>query len=111
MKFPVPANLLSVIKILIPPKGIRRDFEGSELLDYVEDDPYLFEDKNKGEKTSDESESEDENDEGNAETQAATENQSTVEAPSSSKIPSLANIAQDPLMNKNAKILLHCKSS
>ena len=45
LKSPVPVNLLSVIKKLIPPKGIRRVFEGSELLDYIEDDLYLFEDE------------------------------------------------------------------
>ena len=37
---PVPAKLLTVIKQLFPPKGIRRNLEGTELLDYVEDDPF-----------------------------------------------------------------------
>ena len=43
---PVPAKLLTVIKQLIPPKGIRRNLEGTELLHYVEDDPYLLFEEN-----------------------------------------------------------------
>ena len=43
---PVPAKLLAFIKQLIPPKGIRRNLEGTELLDYVEDDPYLLFEEN-----------------------------------------------------------------
>ena len=43
METPVPANLQVVIKQLISPKCIRRnDLEGSELLDYVEDDLYVI---------------------------------------------------------------------
>ena len=56
---PVPAKLLTVIKQLIPPKGIRRNLEGTELLDYVEDDPYfLFEENDKN--VNEENESDDE---------------------------------------------------
>ena len=59
---PVPANLLTVIKKLIPPKDIRRNLDGSKLLDYVEDNPYVFEeeDGNAIDDTSDESGSDDE---------------------------------------------------
>ena len=103
LKSPVPVNLLSVIKNLIPPKGIHRDFEGSELLDYVEDDPYLFEDdESKTNETPDESGSESDDD---VETQPETSNQTTVETARSSKIPSLTNITEDPLINKDAKFL------
>ena len=39
----MPANLLTVIKKLIPLKGMRRNLEGSKFLGYVEDDPSFFE--------------------------------------------------------------------
>ena len=42
---PVPANLLTVIKKLIPLKGMRRNLEGSKLLGYVEDGPSFFEEE------------------------------------------------------------------
>ena len=68
---PVPANLLTVIKKLIPLEGTRRNLEGSELLDYVENNPYLLEeeeDGNASDDTSDESRSDNEN--SDVETQA-----------------------------------------
>ena len=68
---PVPANLLTVMKKLIPPEGTRRNLEGSELLDYVENNPYLLEeeeDGNASDDTSDESRSDNEN--SDVETQA-----------------------------------------
>ena len=41
-KSPLPTSLLTFIKVLIPPKGIRRkNIEGSELLNYVEHYFYL----------------------------------------------------------------------
>eukprot|EP00795_Rhopilema_esculentum_P002492 gene2492-18155_t len=91
LKSPVPVNLLSVIKNLIPPKGIHRDFKGSELLDYVENNPHLLEDdENETNKTLDEGGSESDDD---------------VETQRSSKILSLTNITEDPLINKDAKFL------
>ena len=55
---PVPAKLLTVIKQLIPPKGIRRNLEGTELLDHVEDDPYVLFEEN-DENINEENESDD----------------------------------------------------
>ena len=58
----LPATLQALIKQIIPPKGIRRKaIEGAELLDYVDDDPYLFDDDDDG-IDCDESGSDDEND-------------------------------------------------
>lgn len=102
---PVPANLQSVIKNLIPPKGIRRNNEGLELLDYVEDDPFLFEDEDSNETdgTSDESDGE----QNDAETQHEIPSTVGVEATAnpSNTIPSLANVSDDPLINKDAMFL------
>ena len=97
---PLPAKLLTVIKQLIPPKGIRRNLEGTELLDYVEDDPYfLFKENDKN--VNEENESDDEE---NSEVETQAEIASTVEtagtATSSNTIPSLTNITDDPLINK-----------
>ena len=42
LKSKVPNSLQEVVRKLIPPKGIRRiTMEGTELLDYMEDDPSL----------------------------------------------------------------------
>ena len=41
----LPANLQALIKQVIPPKSIRRKaIEGAELLDYGDDETYLFDD-------------------------------------------------------------------
>ena len=70
---PLSTSLLAVTKGLIPPKGIRRkNIEGSELLDYVEDDLYLVDEDVQHEIESNESESDNKNgevDEENEETQ------------------------------------------
>ena len=104
---PLPANLLAVIKNIIPPKGIRRNLEGSELLDYVEDDPYLFEEieenGNWTDETSDESGNDDDNNDVQMQTEPAVE--VITQANSSSTIPSLTNVCDDPLINKDAKFL------
>ena len=36
LKSDVPNNLKTIVKQLIPPKGIKRNFEGSELLEYMD---------------------------------------------------------------------------
>ena len=101
----MPAKLLTVIKQLIPPKGIWRKLEGTELLDYVEDNPYLlFEENDKNINKKNESD-----DEENSEVETQAEIASTVEiagtAASSSTIPSLTSVTDDPLINKDAKFL------
>ena len=97
----VPAMLLTVIKQLTPPKGIRRNLE---LLDYVEDDPYLNDEND--ENINEENESDDEE---NSEVETQAEIASTVEiagtATSSNTIPSLTTVTDDPLINKDAKFL------
>ena len=71
----MPAKLLTVIKQLIPPKGIWRKLEGTELLDYVEDNPYLlFEENDKNINKKNESD-----DEENSEVETQAEIASTVE--------------------------------
>ena len=87
----MPANLLSVIKKLIPPKGIRRNLEGSELLDYVEDDPYLFEeeDGNTIDDTSGESGTDDENNYVETQTEITSTVKVSTTANSTNAIPSL----------------------
>ena len=75
------------------------------MLDYVEDDPYLlFEEKD--ENINEENESDDEE---NSEFERQAEIASTVEiagtATSSNTIPSLTNVTDDPLINKDAKFL------
>ena len=108
METPVPANLQVVIKQLIPPKGIRRnDLEGSELLDYVEDDPYVIDEgdhTNLSDGINEESGSDDENSIVEAQTEATPTVELATEAHSKT-IPSLANISDDPLINKDAKFL------
>lgn len=109
METPAPAKLLVVVEQLIPPKGIRRNnLEGSELLDYVGDDPYLIDkgddDTNLSDEISKESGSADEN--SIAEEQI--EDTSTIELATvaqSKMIPSLVNVSDDPLINKDAKFL------
>ena len=102
---PVPAKLLTDIRQLIPPKGIWRNLEGKELLDYVEDDPYLLFEEN-DESINEENESDDEE---NSEVETQAEIGSTVEiavkATSSNTIPSLTNVTDHPLINKDAKFL------
>ena len=102
---PMPAKLLTVIKQLVLPKDIRRKLEGTELLDYAEDDPYLFFEEN-DENINEENESDDEE---NSEVETQAEIASTVEiagtAASSNTIPSLTNVTDDPLINKDAKFL------
>ena len=104
---PLPANLLAVIKNIIPPKGIRRNLEGSELLDYVEDDPYLFEEieenGNGTDETSDESGNDDDNNDVEMQTEPAVEVITQVN--SSNTIPSLTYVCDDPLINKDVKFL------
>ena len=96
---------MTVIKQLIPPKGIRRNLEGTELLDYVEDDPYLLFEEN-DENINEENESDDEE---NSEVKSQPEIAPTVEiagtATSSNTIPSLTNVTDDPLINKDVKSL------
>ena len=70
------------------------------MLAYIEDNPYLFEDdENETNETPDESGSE------NVITQPESSNQTSVEVPRFPKIPSLTNITEDPLINKDAKVL------
>ena len=96
---------MTVIKQLIPPKGIRRNLEGTELLDYVEDDPYLLFEEN-DENINEENESDGEE---NSEVKSQPEIAPTVEiagtATSSNTIPSLTNVTDDPLINKDVKSL------
>ena len=104
-KLPVPVSLLAVIQKLIPSKGIRRKFWRFGIIRYIEDDPYLFEDDNNENtvvETSDKSKREDDSD---TEAQTETNSQTTFEGASSSKIPLLTNITNDPLINQDAKFL------
>ena len=75
------------------------------MLDYVEDDPYLLFEEN-DENINEENESDDEE---NSEVETQAEIASTVEiagtAASSNTIPSLTNVTDDPLINKDAKFL------
>ena len=81
---------MAVIKNIIPPKGIRRNLEGSELLDYVEDDPYLFEEieenGNGTDETSNESGNDDDNNDFEMQTEPAVE--VITQANSSNTVPS-----------------------
>ena len=75
------------------------------MLDYVEDDPYLLFEEN-DENINEENESDDEE---NSELETQAEIASTVAiagtATSSNTIPSLTNVTDDPLINKDAKFL------
>ena len=105
---PVPANLPTVIKKLIPPKGIRRNLGGSELLHYLEDDPYLFEEEEDGnaiDDTSDESGSDNENIDVEIQAEITPTVEFATTANSSNTIPSLTKVSDDPIINKSAKFL------
>ena len=107
---PVPAKLLPVNKQLIPPKGIQRNLEGTELLDYVEDNPYLLFEEN-DENVNEENESDDEE---NSKVETQGEIASTVEiagtATSSNTMPSLTNVTDDPLIKKDGCKVFRCTS-
>ena len=122
----LPANLQAVVQKIIKPKGIKRkNFEGSELLDYMEGDATFYEEE--PEENPEEIEpttSDDESEEGNdmrpsdapeMETDQSIPTGQASDAPeiaTDQSIPtpnlsirSLVNICDDPLINKDAKFL------
>ena len=116
IKSDVPNNLQGVVKQLIPPKGIKRNFEeGSEFLEYM-DNLDNDEDQSNGSDKSDEEiyksdddESEFANEEMN---ECANEEiaQGSKNIPRSTKIKSLVDISSDPLVNKDARFLEQIQS-
>ena len=116
IKSDVPNNLQGVVKQLIPPKGIKRNFEeGSEFLEYM-DNLDNDEDQSNGSDKSDEEiyksdddESEFANEEMN---ECANEEiaQGSKNIPRSTKIKSLVDISSDPLINKDARFLEQIQS-
>ena len=102
-------NLKTIVKQLIPPKGIKRNFEGSELLEYIDS---LSDDKD--ENKSDEEiyqsgDDDDENESNDDESESAVNDeeiaQSSKNTSRSAKFKSLVNISSDPIINKDARFL------
>ena len=109
LKSDVPNNLKTIVKQLIPPKGIKRNFEGSELLEYMDslgDDN----DENKSDEEIYQSgDDDDENESNDDESESAVNDeeiaQSSKNTSRSAKIKSLVNISSDPIINKDARFL------
>ena len=109
LKSDVPNNLKTIVKQLIPPKGIKRNFEGSELLEYMDslgDDN----DENKSDEEIYQSgDDDDENETNDDESESAVNDeeiaQSSKNTSRSAKIKSLVNISSDPIINKDARFL------
>ena len=113
LKSDVPNNLKTIVKQLIPPKGIKRNFEGFELLKYMDslgDDN----DENKSDEEiyqsgDDDDDDDDENESNDDESESAVNDeeiaQSLKNTSRSAKIKSLVNISSDPIINKEAGFL------
>ena len=109
LKSDVPNNLKTIVKQLIPPKGIKRNFEGFELLEYMDslgDDN----DENKSDEEIYQSgDDDDENESNDDESESAVNDeeiaQSSKNTSRSAKIKSLVNISSDPIINKDARFL------
>ena len=103
----VPANLQVVIKKLIPPKDFRRaNFEGRELLDYMEGEA-IFDDLEATQQSDNKDlfSSDEENDQENVALEQDNE-VSTTNTPAPPKpcvISSFQNICSDPAMSRGAK--------
>ena len=101
----LPANLQALIKQVIPPKSIHRKAnEGAELLDYGDDEPYLFDDDDDDDGIDcDESGSDDENNDAEEVQDESAIIAATAEP--SRAISSLFNICSDRSINQDAKFL------
>ena len=100
----LPANLQALIKQVIPPKSIhRKAIEGAELLDYGDDEPYLFDDDDDDGIDCDESGSNDENNDAEEVQDESAIIAATAEP--SRAISSLFNICSDRSINQDARFL------
>ena len=108
LKSEVPVNLQTVVKKLIPPKGIRcKNIEESELLHYTEGEPTI-DDLEPAEKSENDEQfsSKKESDQENVDPDQ--DKDVPINTPVSGKrslISSLQNIFNDPEVNKDAKFL------
>ena len=106
-------NLQGVVKQLMPPKGIKRNFEeGSEFLEYIDNLDNDEDQSNSSDKLDEEiydsNDDDDESEFANEEmNECANEEiaQSSKNTPRSTKIKSLVDISPDPLINKDARFL------
>ena len=110
LKSDVPNNLKTIVKQLIPPKGIKRNFEGFELLKYMDS----LGDDNDENKSDEEiylsgNDDDDENEGNDDKSESAVNDeeiaQSLKNTSRSAKIKSLVNISSDPIINKDARFL------
>ena len=109
LKSDVPNNLKTIVKQLIPPKGIKRNFEGSELLEYMDSLGDNNDENKSDEEIYQSGDDDDENESNDDESESAVNDekiaQSSKNTSRSAKIKSLVNISSDPIINKDARFL------
>ena len=109
LKSDVPNNLKTIVKQLILPKGIKKYFQGSELLEFM-DSLGGDNDENKSDEEIYQSGDDDDENESNDDESESTVNdeeitQSSKNTSRSAKIKLLVNMSSDPIINKDARFL------